>query len=91
MCFALSDGATFSNEGRGYVLRRLVRRMARQAQVISVSFEDLINLVDIVVDNMKHFYPYLIEKRVRVKKMLNTPNEHGQRLLDKNTCVRLRI
>ena len=70
VCFALSDGATFSNEGRGYVLRRLVRRMARQAQVISVSFEDLINLVDIVVDNMKHFYPYLIEKRVRVKKML---------------------
>jgi len=70
--FALSDGANFSNEGRGYVLRRLCRRMTRQAQILHIDSSLLVELIDKVVDNMKHFYPYLVEKKDRVKKMVDS-------------------
>lgn len=68
--FALSDGASFSNEGRGYVLRRLVRRMTRQSQILEINENDLVDLVDVVAMNMKHFYPYLMDKKDKVKKVL---------------------
>ena len=57
--FALSDGATFSNEGRGYVLRRVIRRAMRYARNLGIEKPFLFELVDIVCENMKEFYPYL--------------------------------
>ena len=56
--FALADGATFSNEGRGYVLRRVIRRAMRYARNIGIEKPFLYEIVDTVCENMKEFYPY---------------------------------
>lgn len=68
--FALADGATFSNEGRGYVLRRILRRAMRYGQKIGFNEPFLYKLVDSVIKVMKDFYPYLIEKRDIIQKLI---------------------
>lgn len=73
--FALADGETFSNEGRGYVLRRLLRRAMRYAQKLDLYETFLYKLVDSVVDVMKCFYPYLVEKKEFVKKIIKGEEE----------------
>ena len=73
--FALADGAAFSNEGRGYVLRRLVRRAERYGRVLGINKPFLYQLIDIVVDIMKEFYPYLITKKEFVQKMIKAEEE----------------
>ena len=86
--FALSDGATFSNEGRGYVLRRVLRRAMRYARNIGIEKPFLSNMVDVVCENMKDFYPYLMEKKDFVKKLILKEEEsfiqtlaNGEKLL----------
>lgn len=73
--FALADGANFSNEGRGYVLRRILRRAMRYAQKIGLYEPFLYKLVDSVVDVMKGFYPYLVEKQEFIKKIIKNEEE----------------
>lgn len=68
--FALSDGATFSNEGRGYVLRRVLRRAMRYGRNIGIEKPFLYELVDSVCDNMQDYYPYLMDKKDFVKKLI---------------------
>lgn len=87
--FALSDGATFSNEGRGYVLRRVLRRAMRYARNIGIEKPFLYKIVDVVCENMKDFYPYLMEKKDFVKKLILKEEEsfiqtlaNGERLLN---------
>lgn len=69
--FALADGATFSNEGRGYVLRRILRRAMRYGQKIGFNEPFLYKLVDSVINVMKDFYPYLLEKKDLIKKLIH--------------------
>ena len=57
--FALSDGAIFSNEGRGYVLRRLLRRAVKHGISLGIKKPFLYSLVGIVEDIMKDYYPHL--------------------------------
>ena len=73
--FALSDGATFSNEGRGYVLRRLLRRAIRYGRSLGMKKPFLYELVDVCVNNMKVFYPYLVEKEELVIKQVKIEEE----------------
>ncbi len=87
--FALADGASFSNEGRGYVLRRLLRRAMRYGQKLGLYDPFLYKLVDVVCDNMKSFYPYLEEKKAFVSKMIRSEEEKfiktlnsGEQILD---------
>ncbi len=61
--FALADGAIFENVGRGYVLRRLLRRSVRMGKHLNLSGPFMYKLVSDVVDTMKDAYPYLVEKR----------------------------
>ncbi len=68
--FALSDGATFSNEGRGYVLRRVLRRAMRYGRNIGIEKPFLYELVDSVCKNMEDYYPYLMDKKEFVKKLI---------------------
>ncbi len=67
LTFALSDGANFSNEGRGYVLRRIIRRAMRYGQKIGINRAFMYEMVDVIVENYKSFYPYLVDKAEEVK------------------------
>ena len=88
--FALSDGATFSNEGRGYVLRRILRRAVRYAKKLGVKEPLLYKLVPACIDTMKVFYPYLLEKeeivtkqiKLEEEKFLSTLESGEKRLID---------
>ena len=61
--FALADGACFENVGRGYVLRRLLRRSVRFGKQLGLNGPFMYKIVSDVVDVMKDAYPYLTEKR----------------------------
>lgn len=79
--FALADGAVFSNDGRGYVLKRLLRRASRYAQTLGLSAGTLANLVPVVTKNMAHYYPYLKEHEERTMKMIqNEENKFASTL-----------
>ena len=87
--FALADGATFSNEGRGYVLRRVIRRAMRYARKLNINKPFLYELVDVVCENMKFFYPYLLDRKDFVKKLILKEEEsfiqtlaNGEKLLN---------
>ena len=73
--FATADGEVFSNEGRGYVLRRLLRRAERYGRVLGINKPFLYQLVDIVVEIMKDFYPYLVGRADYVKKLVVAEEE----------------
>ena len=57
LTFALSDGASFENYGRGYVLRRLLRRASRMGRKLNIAHTFMASLVDVVVDIYKEIYP----------------------------------
>jgi len=89
--FALADGEMFSNEGRGYVLRRLLRRAERFGKVLGIEKPFLYELVDIVIKVMEGYYPYLNEKKDFIKKMIKAEEEkflrtltNGEALLNKS-------
>ena len=65
--FAIADGACFENVGRGYVLRRLLRRSVRFGKNIGIEGPFMYKIVSDVVKVMKDAYPYLLEKRVEVE------------------------
>ncbi len=64
MTFLVGDGVTPSNEGRGYVLRRIIRRAVQQAR--SIGLDDLYRVTDVVVDQMAGAFPELAESRERI-------------------------
>ncbi|MCK5731488.1 MAG: alanine--tRNA ligase, partial [Tenericutes bacterium] len=67
---AIADGAMMSNEGRGYGLRRLLRRAVKYGKQLKIKRPFLAELVDIVVELMKDFYPYIVEKQAIIKKIV---------------------
>jgi len=73
--FAVSDGALPSNEGRGYVLRRLLRRALMHGRKLAIQGAFLSELVPIVVDIMKDFYPELVANGERVQKIIKDEEE----------------
>src|SRR5690554_2481377 len=70
LVFAISDGALLSNEGRGYVLRRILRRAVKYGRELNFHKPFLYKLVDSVIDMMKDFYPYLVTQESIVKKVI---------------------
>lgn len=73
--FAVSDGAVLSNEGRGYVLRRILRRAIKHAKSLGINKPFLYSLVDSVISAMGEFYTYLEDKKVLVKKVIRLEEE----------------
>ena len=65
--FALSDGAYFENTGRGYVLRRLLRRSERFGRTLGQKKAFMYKIVDSVIDTMEEAYPYLKDTKEKVK------------------------
>lgn len=70
LVFAISDGAMLSNEGRGYVLRRLLRRAVKYGRTLNLTKPFLYKLVDVVIDVMGVFYEQLYETQDIVKKII---------------------
>ncbi len=79
--FAVADGAMLSNEGRGYVLRRILRRAVRYGRILGINEPFLYKMVSIVIDNMKDFYGYLVEKQALIEKIIKTEEENFLRTL----------
>ena len=73
--FAISDGATLSNEGRGYVLRRVLRRAVRYGKMLGMKKAFMYELVDVVTEIMNPFYPYLENTKDMVKKLIKLEEE----------------
>ncbi len=73
--FAVADGATLSNEGRGYVLRRVLRRASKYAKSLGINKPFMAELVDVVIEIMDPFYPYLHEKKDICKKIITQEEE----------------
>ncbi len=73
--FAVADGATLSNEGRGYVLRRVLRRASKYAKSLGINKPFMSELVDVVIKVMDPFYPYLHEKKDIVKQIITAEEE----------------
>ena len=86
----IADGGRPSNLDRGYVLRRLIRRMIRQMNKLQIDLNELSTLIDINVDNLKEMYPELEQNRNNIKqviieekdKFVKTLN-HGEREFEK--------
>ncbi len=73
--FALADGATFSNEGRGYVLRRVLRRACRYGRSLNINKAFMYEIVDTVAKMNEAYYPYLNDKKEMVKKLIKKEEE----------------
>ena len=85
----ISDGVTSSNLGRGYILRRLIRRMIRHGRLLGISQPFMTELADAAINLMKDAYPQLSERRDLILGELKTEElrfletlERGERLLD---------
>ncbi|OGW42002.1 MAG: alanine--tRNA ligase, partial [Nitrospirae bacterium GWD2_57_9] len=70
MTFLISDGVLPSNEGRGYVLRRVIRRASRYGKLIGVEKPFLFKLTGVVVDEMREAYPELVDSREHVARVV---------------------
>ena len=66
----ISDGGRPSNLDRGYVLRRLIRRMIRHMNKLQINLEELSTLIDINVDNLKEMYPDLEKNKMTIKSVI---------------------
>ena len=83
--FMVGDGILPSNEGRGYVLRRLLRRAARHGRLLGVKRPFLTEVCDTVINENAGAYPELAEKRDYIKKIIGVEEEAFAKTIDKGT------
>lgn len=79
--FAISDGASFENYGRGYVLRRLLRRAVRMGRKLNINHTFMDKLVDIVIEKYMNIYPNLTQNQLRIKELVVKEEELFQKTL----------
>lgn len=85
--FAVSDGALPSNEGRGYVLRRLLRRAVRYAKQIGIEDAFMYKLVPVVGTIMKDFYPEVKAKKDFIQNVIKTEEERFHETLQEGLQI----
>ena len=85
--FMASDGITPSNEGRGYVFRRLLRRAARHGRTLGIDGLFLAKLAQTVIDCSKDGYPELEEKKELILKVLTTEEENFNKTIDQGLKI----
>ena len=85
--FLIADGALPSNEGRGYVLRRIMRRAARHSKMLGVAEPLLCKMVDAVQEMMGHAYPELAEREAYIKRVVLAEEERFNETLDRGLAI----
>lgn len=80
--FMLSEGLIPSNEGRGYVLRRIIRRASRHAKLLNISEPILYKLTDSVIDVLGNIYSEIVKENERIKKLLLIEEEKFSRTIN---------
>ncbi|WP_428909218.1 alanine--tRNA ligase [Niallia sp. Krafla_26] len=87
VAFAIGDGALPSNEGRGYVLRRLLRRAVRYAKNININRPFMFELVPVVGEIMADFYPTVKEKTDFIQKVIKNEEERFHETLHEGLTI----
>ena len=87
MTFLVSDGVLPSNEGRGYVLRRLIRRAARHGKLLGVEKSFLTEVVAVVIDSWSIEYKELKEKEEQIKRIIRAEEEKFQETIDQGIAI----
>ncbi len=85
--FMISDGIMPSNEGRGYVLRRLLRRAARHGRILGIQGRFMAELSKTVIDLSKDGYPELDEKKAMILKVLAEEEEKFNKTIDQGLAI----
>lgn len=83
--FMIGDGVMPSNEGRGYVLRRLLRRAARHGRLLGIDHTFLTEVAEVVVEENKNAYPNLVEKHDFIMKVIGSEEESFNKTIDTGT------
>ncbi|WP_027414951.1 alanine--tRNA ligase [Aneurinibacillus terranovensis] len=85
--FAIGDGALPSNEGRGYVIRRLLRRAVRYGKVLGIEKSFLYTLTGTVGEIMKSYYPEVLEKREFIERVIKNEEERFHETLNEGLHI----
>ncbi len=85
--FLISDGVMPSNEGRGYVLRRIIRRAARHGRMLGIEGTFLAQISQVVIDSSKDGYPELEEKQDFILKVLTQEEEKFAKTIDQGLAI----
>ncbi len=85
--FMISDGIIPSNEGRGYVLRRLLRRAARHGRLLGIKDRFLATLSTTVIQESKDGYPELAEKKDYIHKLLTIEEDNFNKTIDQGLTI----
>lgn len=85
--FMISDGIMPSNEGRGYVLRRLLRRACRHGRILNIQGEFLVKLAETVIEGSKDGYPELEEKKEFIFKVIAKEEEQFNKTIDQGLSI----
>ncbi len=85
--FMISDGIMPSNEGRGYVLRRLIRRAARHGRLLGINGKFMANLSETVINECKDGYPELEEKKAFILNVLTQEEDKFDKTIDQGLSI----
>ena len=85
--FMISDGIIPSNEGRGYVLRRIIRRAVRHGKLIGINRPFFMELCDTVINENKSGYPELVEKKELITKVITNEEASFNKTIDQGLAI----
>jgi len=85
--FMISDGIIPSNEGRGYVLRRIIRRAVRHGKLIGINRPFFMELCDTVINENKSGYPELVEKKELITKVITNEEASFNKTIDQGLAM----
>ena len=85
--FLITDGVLPSNEGRGYVMRRIIRRALRHGHALGATEPFFCELVQTLAETMQHAYPFVSEMREQIERMLRKEEEQFQLTLDQGMRI----